>query len=308
MALDTGTRETIESMLQDNKVVLFMKGTRQQPQCGFSATTVSTLDMLVSDYLTINVLEHPVIRDGIKEFGNWPTIPQLYIGGELIGGSDIVTEMLQSGELADVLGMEKPEVVTPEIHIGKPAIEAMSNALQSQAGMALSLQINAGWDHILSLAQATESAVKVNVDGNDLNMDAWSAARANGLRIELEESLTGTHFSFDNPNAPPPVNQMTVQTLKEKLDGDAAVYLFDARSPEERDAAFIDGARQWDADAMAVIESLPKDTELIFHCHTGGRSQGLAEHIRRMGYTNLHNIKGGIQAWSEEIDPSVPKY
>jgi len=308
MALDTGTRETIESMLQDNKVVLFMKGTRQQPQCGFSATTVSTLDMLVSDYLTINVLEHPVIRDGIKEFGNWPTIPQLYIGGELIGGSDIVTEMLQSGELADVLGMEKPEVVTPEIHIGKPAIEAMSNALQSQAGMALSLQINAGWDHILSLAQATESTVKINVDGIDLNMDAWSAARANGLRIELEESLTGTHFSFDNPNAPPPVNQMTVQTLKEKLDGDAAVYLFDARSPEERDAAFIDGARQWDADAMAVIESLPKDTELIFHCHTGGRSQGLAEHIRRMGYTNLHNIKGGIQAWSEEIDPSVPKY
>ncbi len=308
MALDTGTRETIESMLQDNKVVLFMKGTRQQPQCGFSATTVSTLDMLVSDYLTINVLEHPVIRDGIKEFGNWPTIPQLYIGGELIGGSDIVTEMLQSGELADVLGMEKPEVVTPEIHIGKPAIEAMSNALQSQAGMALSLQINAGWDHILSLAQATESAVKVNVDGNDLNMDAWSAARANGLRIELEESLTGTHFSFDNPNAPPPVNQMTVQTLKEKLDGDAAVYLFDVRAPEERDAAFIDGARPWDTDAMAVIESLPKDTELIFHCHKGGRSQGLAEHIRRMGYTNLHNIKGGIQAWSEEIDPSVPKY
>ena len=84
----------------NNRVVLFMKGNRQQPQCGFSAKTVSALDMLIPDYLHVNVLDHPEIRDGIKAYGNWPTIPQLYVGGELIGGSDIVLEMFESGELA----------------------------------------------------------------------------------------------------------------------------------------------------------------------------------------------------------------
>ena len=107
MALDNETRGIIDQVLSANKVVLFMKGTPQQPQCGFSATTVSTLEMLIPDFMSVNVLEHPSIRDGIKEFANWPTIPQLYIDGELIGGSDIVTDMLQSGELAAALGVER---------------------------------------------------------------------------------------------------------------------------------------------------------------------------------------------------------
>jgi Grx4 family monothiol glutaredoxin len=106
MALDNETRGIIDRLLSTNKVVLFMKGTPQQPQCGFSAKTVSALDMLIPDFMSVNVLDYPPIREGIKEYANWPTIPQLYIDGELIGGSDIVTDMLQSGELADALGVE----------------------------------------------------------------------------------------------------------------------------------------------------------------------------------------------------------
>lgn len=97
--MDNDTRGIIEDVLRSNRVVLFMKGQRAQPQCGFSAKTVATLDMLVPDYLDIDVLEHPQIREGIKAYGNWPTIPQLYIKGEFVGGADIVTEMFQAGEL-----------------------------------------------------------------------------------------------------------------------------------------------------------------------------------------------------------------
>ena len=101
MPLDNETRSAIDSLLADNPVVLFMKGNRQQPQCGFSAKTVSALDMLVPEYVTIDVLQYPEIREGIKEYGNWPTIPQLYVKGELVGGCDIIQEMMQTGELAE---------------------------------------------------------------------------------------------------------------------------------------------------------------------------------------------------------------
>ena len=302
MALDNETRGIIDQLLSTNKVVLFMKGTPQQPQCGFSATTVSALDMLIPDFMSVNVLDYPSIRDGIKEYANWPTIPQLYINGELIGGSDIVTDMLQSGDLADTLGVEKPETKAPVISIDDKGQEVMKKALDEQPGHALHLQIDAGWSHKISLGVDKGSAVQAIVGDIQIHLDPWSAARADGLKMTMAEDLTGTRFSFDNPNAPPPVNQMSVQTLKEKLDGQAEVILIDVRSDEERTAACIEGAQQWSEATMELIESLPKDTELVFHCHSGGRSQALAESIRRRGFTNLHNVRGGIQAWSEEIE------
>ena len=302
MALDNETRGIIDRLLSTNKVVLFMKGTPQQPQCGFSATTVSTLEMLIPDFMSVNVLDHPSIREGIKEFSNWPTIPQLYIDGELIGGSDIITDMLQSGELADTLGVDKPEIEAPAISIDDKGIAVMKKALDSQPGHVLHLQINAGWSHTISLGANKGSAVQALVGDIHIHMDPWSAARADGLKMIMEEDLTGTRFGFDNPNAPPPVNQMTVRTLKEKLDSEAEVILIDVRSDEECSKGTISGSRQWNEEAMELIDSLPKNAELIFYCHSGGRSQALAESIRRRGYTNLHNVPGGILAWSEEIN------
>jgi len=302
MALDSETRGTIESILSNNKVVLFMKGTPQEPQCGFSASTISALDMLVTDYLTVNILEHPTIREGIKEYGNWPTIPQLYIDGELIGGNDIVQDMMKSGELGDVLGIQAPSVQTPNVQVGKSGIEVMKKAVQSHEGATLHMQIRAGWDHTLSLEQNKSGAIQVDVGDIQIHLDPWSASRADGLQIELNETLTGTSFTFDNPNAPPPVNQMTVRELKARIDADAQVLLIDVRSDEDRAIASIDDALPWNEETEALIESLAMDAEIIFHCQSGGRSQALAELFRKRGYTNLHNVEGGIQAWSEEIE------
>jgi monothiol glutaredoxin len=99
------SQQRIDQVVKNNRVVLFMKGTAQFPMCGFSGRAVQLLNACgVSDLKTVNVLEDDEIRQGIKHYANWPTIPQLYVDGEFVGGSDIMTEMYQSGELQQVLG------------------------------------------------------------------------------------------------------------------------------------------------------------------------------------------------------------
>ncbi|MFN3462173.1 MAG: Grx4 family monothiol glutaredoxin [Oceanibaculum sp.] len=101
--MDASVRDRIQGEIDTNDIVLFMKGTPTFPQCGFSAVVVQVLNHLEVDYKGINVLEDPSIRDGIKEFSNWPTIPQLYVKGEFVGGCDIVREMYETGELTDLM-------------------------------------------------------------------------------------------------------------------------------------------------------------------------------------------------------------
>lgn len=98
-----GTQADIRSLIDQNDVVLFMKGTRQTPQCGFSSRVVSILDYISLTYRDVNVLENDEMRQGVKDFTGWPTIPQLYVKGEFVGGCDIITEMAMSGELDSLL-------------------------------------------------------------------------------------------------------------------------------------------------------------------------------------------------------------
>ena len=98
-----GIEQFIENEVKANDVVLFMKGTPQFPMCGFSGQVVQILDYLGVPYKGLNVLENDELRQGIKEFSNWPTIPQLYVKGEFVGGCDIIREMFQAGELAGLL-------------------------------------------------------------------------------------------------------------------------------------------------------------------------------------------------------------
>ena len=99
------TQQRIDQVVKNHRVVLFMKGTAQFPMCGFSGRAMQLLNACgVNDLKTVNVLEDDEIRQGIKQYANWPTIPQWYVDGEFVGGSDIMTEMYQSGELQQVLG------------------------------------------------------------------------------------------------------------------------------------------------------------------------------------------------------------
>jgi monothiol glutaredoxin len=308
MTIDTETREAIDGLLRDHRVVLFMKGNRAQPQCGFSARTVAALDMVLPDYVAIDVLQNPDIREAIKVYGNWPTIPQLYVDGELIGGSDIVTGMFESGELGEVLGVAEPSGQAPRLDIEPAAAAIMANALKDRPGDAVHLKITAGFEHSLALGPARPGSITVAAGPVTLQMDRWTAARADGLAIRVRESLQGQGFSFENPGAPPPVKQLSVKELRAALDRRDTLYLFDVRGDDERAIASIAAARPWDEAALKLIDSLPADAPLVFHCHRGGRSQAVAERYRRKGYTNISNVAGGIDAWSREIDPSVPTY
>jgi len=100
--------DTIKSQVTHNRVVLYMKGTPQFPQCGFSATATEILKRCgVTDYASFNVLDDDALRQGVKDYSRWPTIPQLYVGGEFVGGCDIMREMYQSGELQQILASER---------------------------------------------------------------------------------------------------------------------------------------------------------------------------------------------------------
>ena len=106
MSLSEPLRKQISELVAKNRVVLFMKETRRMPQCGFSAQVVNILDALLPSYETVDALRSPEIRDGIKAFYQWPTIPQLYIDWQFVGGCDIVREMNASGELQKLIGVQ----------------------------------------------------------------------------------------------------------------------------------------------------------------------------------------------------------
>jgi monothiol glutaredoxin len=112
----TQIREAIQSAISENPVILFMKGTPDQPMCGFSARTVAILQSVGTPFAAVNILPDPRIRQELSTLSNWPTIPQLFIDGEFVGGCDIVTEMYESGELQTALGVE-------DANDGEPAPE-----------------------------------------------------------------------------------------------------------------------------------------------------------------------------------------
>jgi monothiol glutaredoxin len=135
-----------------------------------------------------------------------------------------------------------------------------------------------------------------------------SAQRAEGLKIDVEETLQGSRFRIENPNAPPAVKPLTAVRLNDMLESGEIVNLFDVRPALERAVASIAPARPLDAESMQAIEELDRDAVLVFYCHSGVRSRASAERYRLHGFTNVYNLEGGIEAWSLEVDSSVPRY
>ena len=122
-------REAIAQAIGDNPVILFMKGTPEQPMCGFSARTVAALQALNAPFAAVDILPDPRIRQELSALSQWPTIPQLFVNGELVGGCDIVTEMYESGELAETLGVDQPAAAEP---VDEPAVGARPMGIENR--------------------------------------------------------------------------------------------------------------------------------------------------------------------------------
>ncbi|NII11957.1 Grx4 family monothiol glutaredoxin [Oleiagrimonas sp. C23AA] len=307
MSLDPATRERIEGLLDSHRVVLFMKGDRQQPMCGFSAAAVSALGDVVSQFHTVNVLEDPEIREGIKVFGSWPTIPQLYVEKELVGGADIIKQMYGSGELHALFGVAAPDRTPPEITITDKAAEAIREGTAGAQGVALHLSIGPDHSAGFQLAPAEPHDIVVVANGIEVHFDPGSAQRAKGIVIDWVETMQGAGLSLKFPGATE-VKSLTVSELKQRL-GEGSVMLVDVRPADGRaQAAPVPGARVLEEEGYEALAALPKDTAIAFMCHHGVSSRGVAERFAAHGFTDIYNVEGGIDAWASEVDTSVPRY
>jgi monothiol glutaredoxin len=131
---DNAISDALQEAIRDHEVILFMKGTPERPMCGFSARTVAALDATGKEFAAVDVLPDPRIRQELSAISNWPTIPQLFVKGELVGGCDIITEMYESGELAEVLGVQPPadapEHAPAAAEPGAPPLQIGNNLAQ----------------------------------------------------------------------------------------------------------------------------------------------------------------------------------
>ena len=307
MSLDPALRSRIDTLLADNRIVLFMKGQPQAPQCGFSAKAVGALNSLGIDYKHVDVLADPEIRDAIKLYGDWPTIPQLYIGGELVGGSDIIEQMANSGELHGALGLPPPDRTPPQIEIGEAAIAMLRTAITDAGGdVVVRMDIDPQYRTRLHLAQPDPNAITITIDGIRVEFDLAGARRAQGLKIDWADDARGRGLVIENPNAPPVVKSMTPAEAMERRNA-GTLRIVDVRPSEERALAAIGGEVLNLDDGLEPIDALPKDTALAFLCHHGNRSAQAAEHFRQQGFREVYNIAGGIDAWAD-VEQGVAKY
>ena len=305
--MDEQTRGRIQSVIDGNDIVVFMKGNPEAPRCGFSAQVVQILDTLGVDYASVDVLADAEIREGIKQYSDWPTIPQLYVKKEFVGGCDIVKEMYGSGELEEKLGLETKETAPPTITITDAAAKALKAAVSSP-GEGVRFEIGPRYDYGLSIGTEEPRDVVVAATGVRLLMDRATAGRANGTTIDYVDTGKGAAFKIQNPNEPPRVKQMAPKDLARKLQANENLKVFDVRTEQELRLARIEGAQPLDRAMQAEIMKLPKETPLVFVCHHGSRSHQAAEFFLSQGFTDVHNLAGGIDAWSTEVDPSVPRY
>jgi monothiol glutaredoxin len=307
MSLDSTTRERIQTLLNDHRVVLFMKGDRRQPMCGFSAAAINTLNELLPDYHTVNVLEDPEIREGIKAYGEWPTIPQLYVGGELVGGADIIRQMYGNGELHMLFGAAAPDRTPPQITITDAAAEAIRQGAGQAQGVALHLEIGPDHSAGFQLAPAGEHDIVAHANGLDVHFDPASAQRARGIVIDWVSTVQGEGLSLKFPGAQG-IQSLTVQQLAARLAANDIV-LIDVRPAQGRaQAAPLPQARVLEDEGYESLAALPKDTAIAFICHHGVSSRAMAERFAAHGFGNIYNVEGGMDAWAREVDASVPRY
>ena len=294
-------KEKIDNLIAENKIVLFMKGYKHQPMCGFSSRVVGMLSELEVEYHSENIFDDPEIRSGMKDYSNWPTFPQLYVDKEFVGGCDIITGMFQDGSLHTLLGVQREEIPVPNIEITDAAIGAFKAAMQRYDGVQIILEVNPQFQYDIGLGQSSPGDYAVTSNEFTIYLSRSSAKRANGMKIDFQNG----QVKIDNPNEPVSVRRMNVREYKQWIDMNKAHTLFDVRGEDERAIAKIDSALLLTPEA---IDSLEKDSVIVIHCHHGRRSYSAAQQLLEQGYTNVYNLEGGIHAWSLHIDPMISTY
>ncbi|MGH7434780.1 MAG: rhodanese-like domain-containing protein [Polyangiaceae bacterium] len=195
---------------------------------------------------------------------------------------------------------------TMTLTISDSAAHALKNAAEPGADV-LRLEIDGSFKHDLFFGPPQDGDVEIASNGVTLHVAHDSAARANGLSIDYVASGSGMAFRIENPNEPPRVRGISPKELKSMMDV-GEVELFDVRPPAERALASIAHARSLDGDGRSYLEGLAKDTPIALHCHHGMRSRAAGEQLLRQGFKKVYNLEGGIEAWAQDVDPTIPRY
>jgi len=194
---DQAARQRITHELQDNRVVLFMKGTALEPRCGFSARVGSILRELSVTYRDIDVLSEEAIREEIKTYSDWPTFPQLYVDGRFIGGCDIVSDLYESGELHQLLGLERPKATDrPAVTITERAAAEVRKASGSDL-QKLRFDIGPHGEYDLYFDQARPGDVEISDRGIEMLVSRPNASQVNGLTIDFVEDELKSGFRIE---------------------------------------------------------------------------------------------------------------
>ena len=198
-------------------------------------------------------------------------------------------------------------MTAPRITLSPAAAKALLDAAAEAAGEVIRLAIDAEFRCDLQIAAREADDFEVASNGAVLYVERASAARADGIQIDFVEGPGGMAFKIDNPNEPPHVKRLAAKELKALLDlrcaSSSSTY---ARSPSERWRRSR-RRRPWTRGAGGAL-ALERGQPIALHCHHGVRSRAAAEELLREGFTNVYNLEGGIEAWSRDVDPSVPRY
>ncbi|MGH7286223.1 MAG: rhodanese-like domain-containing protein, partial [Polyangiaceae bacterium] len=224
---------------------------------------------------------------------------------EFVGGSDIVRDMATSGELQKMLGVKVEPPKPPSIKVSDTAAKAFKEAASAEESPRI--EIGPEFQVELSIDKKNAQDIAVEASGITFLFDAASARRADGLSIDFVPGESGG-FKIDNPNEPPRVKVMHVKQMKDMIDRGDDFDLYDVRPTAERDRAKIERAVMLDEAMRAKLETADKNRMIVLHCHHGGRSRAAAEQLVKQGFRNVHNLEGGIEAWSTQIDPKIPRY
>ena len=226
---------------------------------------------------------------------------------EFVGGCDIIRDLDGQGQLAGLLGADT-DVQEPKLSLTENAKAELDKAIEEGEDKTIRIEISPDYRYNLGFDKAQDQDFQIKSLDYTLVIDPASARRAENLVIDFLNEANASGFKITNDAAPATVQAITPTAMKSKLDAGETLEFLDVRTPEERNIAKIESTQLLDQALIEKVSDMDKNTTLVFHCHHGGRSQQAAQHFIGLGFKNVYNLTGGIDAWSAEVDTNIPRY
>jgi monothiol glutaredoxin len=308
-------RQRIEALLRSNRLVLFVDGAWEAPESASSLRACHALDGCGLEYAQIDVQFDPALRDAIVTYGGLPAIPQLYLDGTPIASGDAIERMAHSGELHAALGHAAlgpaaPDRTPPTVRLTQTAAQLLRRAIDNTGNDTVAeIAVDAQFRSCLRLVPRRRDAIATIVEGVPLQFDLASARRAEGLSIDCDENdIDRGGWSFVHPKAPvsKPVRAISPAEAEARVRA-GTLTIVDLRPAEERAAAPLSVPFLHMDEGTHAIRNLAPDAPLACLCRRSDRGYHAAEHLRQLGHRDVYYVDGGIDAWADSVDASIPR-